>query len=134
MSKPLPQSTIVFVQVHVDNRYSHRDHQLFYVNAINEGSKRQKIRTYIDYEKDFVRLHTEKCYSCYAFAAVIATAICLEIWSNIKDSIPFHSVDSSDPGEKSTEATNEEKGLNGRDQGDTTAKPYYLKRFEYMVK
>ena len=92
-------------------------------------SKKPKIRTYVNYEKDFVQLHIGKCYTCYAVAAAIAAAVAYEIWSNVKDMKPFKSAIGSTSAIRPSHNIGNEN--DNKDQVNDTEKPYYLKRFVY---
>ena len=92
-------------------------------------SKKPKIRTYVNYEKDFVQLDIGKCYTCYAIAAAIAAAVAYEIWSNVKDMKPFKSAIGSTSAIPPSHYSGNEK--DNKDQANNTEKPYYLKRFVY---
>ena len=100
-----------------------------YSKHSSDISKKPKIRTYVNYEKDFVQLDIGKCYTCYAIAAAIAAAVAYEIWSNVKDMKPFKSVIGSTSAIRPSNNIGNEK--DNKDQTNNTEKPYYLKRFVY---
>ena len=97
----------------------------FPINSVNcalyskhsgDISKKPKIRTYVNYEKDFVQLDIGKCYTCYAIAAAIAAAVAYEIWSNVKDIKPLKSAIGSTSAIQPSHYIGNEK--NNKDQGN----------------
>ena len=72
-------------------RYQVRHPQSKFISVKSSANnvKSPKIRTYVNYEKDFVQLQVSKCYSCYIVASAVGLAIAYEFWSNVKDTKPF---------------------------------------------
>ena len=112
--------------------------KIYPINSVNcalyskhsgDISKKPKIRTYVNYEKDFVQLDIGKCYTCYAIAAAIAAAVAYEIWSNVKDMKPFKSAIGSTSAIPPSHYSGNEQ--DNKDQANNAEKPYYLKRFVY---
>ena len=90
------------------------------------NQKSPKIRTYVDYEKDFVQLQPSKCYLCYVVATAIGMAIAYEFWSNVKDIKPFSYLQKIkfQTGSKSTE-----EKIVQNDNSSPKEKSYYLSRY-----
>ena len=90
------------------------------------NQKSPKIRTYVDYEKDFVQLQPSKCYLCYVVATAIGMAIAYEFWSNVQDIKPFSYLQKIrfQTGSKSTE-----EKIVQNDNSSPKEKSYYLSRY-----
>ena len=121
------KSVISISQSYVGTRFLNSSQQLTHSKDRHDITKRPKIRTYVNYETDFVKVQIHKCYSCYVAAAVIAAAIAYEFWSNIKDTTPVKTIIGSSTGIKSIENTNQAENEN--DQTNVRVKSYYLKRY-----
>ena len=111
------------------NEFCHSSHiqsKCISANFSSTNPKSPKIRTYVDYEKDFVQLQPSKCYICYVVASAIGIAIAYEFWSNVKDIKPFSYL------QKITfqmgSESNEEKIIHN-DNSSPKEKSYYLSRY-----
>ena len=105
---------------------SHIQSKFISVKSSTKSSKSPKIRTYVDYEKDFVRLQPSKCYSCYLVASAIGVAIAYEFWSNVKDIKPFSYLQKflcENVAPNNSEEQVKQNNLSSKE------KPYYLTRF-----
>ena len=104
--------------------------QFTFVNFSSNVPKKPKIRTYVDYEKDFVQLQPTKCYLCYVVASAIGIAIAYEFWSNVKDMKPFSYLQEISF-KTETERHKEDDIVHNVDSGPKE-KPYYLARYVYI--
>ena len=105
---------------------SHFHSKCISANFSSTNQKSPKIRTYVDYEKDFVQLQPSKCYLCYVVASALGIAIAYEFWSNVKDIKPFSYLQKITF--QTASKSNEEKIV----QNDTSSpkeKSYYLSRY-----
>ena len=120
--KPSLKSDVT-LQLHKSNELRRLVHQLVHSKATHEVSKKPKIRTYYDYEKQFVNFPIRKCYSCYVVSIAIALGIGYVFWGNIKEIQPFSSIFDS------SSAKDRNKSENQKDEKQATkVKSYYLKR------
>jgi hypothetical protein len=122
------QSAISILQSYEGARFQSSSQQLTHSKDRHDISKKPKIRTYVNYETDYVKLQIHKCYSCYVAAAVLAAAICYEFWSNIKDTAPVKKIIGSSKGIELVETINKAAN-NQSDQANAKVKSYYLKRY-----
>ena len=122
------QSAISIQQFYGGTRFLSSSQQFAKSNDRHDTIKRPKIRTYVNYETDFVKVQIRKCYSCYVAAAVIAAAIAYEFSSNIKDITPVKAIMGSSTEIQPVESTNQAVN-NENDQATVRVKSYYLKRY-----
>ena len=120
--KPSLKSDVT-LQLHKSNELRRLVHQLVHSKATHEVSKKPKIRTYYDYEKQFVNFPIRKCYSCYVVSIAIALGIGYVFWGNIKEIQPFSSIFDSSSAKDRNQSENQTD-----EKQATKVKSYYLKR------
>ena len=105
---------------------SHFQSKCISANFSSTNPKSPKIRTYVDYEKDFVQLQPSKCYMCYVVASAIGIAIAYEFWSNVKDIKPFSYLQKVT---FQTDSKSSEEKIVQNDNSSPKEKSYYLSRY-----
>ena len=137
-TKVVPQVTVCGILCVPNGGYNYCQNRLASVVPKEKVSPpRPKIRTYVNYNEDFVNFRYKHCYSCYAAAALVSTAICFEIWSNIKDDVLYYISPPKDSSDSNLASTNYEKEESSKsaDRQDMKRKASMLKRsvFSYPV-
>ena len=123
----IPANTNIPVKLlaplHERYQFSHQSKFISVKTSANE-LKSPKIRTYVNYEKDFVQLQVSKCYLCYVVASAVGLAIAYEFWSNVKDTKPFSYLQLSRIEQKSDNAID----IKESEKAIVKEKSYYLTR------
>ena len=132
-TKVIPQVTVCGILCFRKDGYYYCQNRLASVVTKKDTSARPKIRTYVNYNEDFVNFRYKHCYSCYAAAALISTAICFEIWSSIKDDVLYYISAPNDTSDSKLASTNYEKdeGSKLADRQDMKRKASTLKRYVF---